>query len=88
MKYSLRSLMIVVLVLPPLLAWGGMPVYRWLTTPKPPRSLNIAKPTTTPPQQATYDPEVYGVRIGYPSEQEWEGMIEEERLRKFRKQSP
>ena len=87
MKYSLRSLMIAVLIGPPLLAWCGMPIYRWLTTPKP-RSLKIAKPTTTPPQQATYDPEVYGVRIGYPSEQEWEEMIEEERLRKFRKQSP
>jgi hypothetical protein len=34
MKYSLRSLMIAVLVLPPLLAWGGMPIYRWLTTRK------------------------------------------------------
>ena len=36
MKYSLRSLMIAVLVLPPLLAWGAMPLYRWLTTPKAP----------------------------------------------------
>jgi hypothetical protein len=36
MKYSLRSLMIVVLVLPPILAWAGMPLYRWLTTPKAP----------------------------------------------------
>jgi len=26
MKYSLRSLMFLVLVLPPLLAWGGMPI--------------------------------------------------------------
>ena len=34
MKYSLRSLMIAVLVLPPLLAWGAVPLYRWLTTPK------------------------------------------------------
>ena len=36
MKYSLRSLMIAVLVLPPLLAWGALPLYRWLTTPKVP----------------------------------------------------
>jgi hypothetical protein len=36
MKYSLRSLMIAVLVLPPMLAWGAMPLYRWLTTPKAP----------------------------------------------------
>ena len=41
MKYSLRSLMIAVLVLPPLLGWGGMPIYRWLTTPKPRNSLSI-----------------------------------------------
>jgi len=26
MKYSLRSLMVAVLVFPPLLAWGGMPI--------------------------------------------------------------
>jgi hypothetical protein len=36
MKYSLRSLLIAVLVLPPLLAWGALPLYRWLTTPKAP----------------------------------------------------
>ena len=33
-KYSLRSLMIVVLVLPPLLAWGALPLYQWLTAPR------------------------------------------------------
>ncbi len=35
MKYSLRSLMIAVLVLPPLLAWGAVPLYRRLMTPEP-----------------------------------------------------
>ena len=35
MKYSLRSLMIVVLIAPPLLAWAAMPLYRWLITPQP-----------------------------------------------------
>ncbi len=33
MKYSLRSLMIAVLVLPPLLAWGWL-LLSWLTTPE------------------------------------------------------
>ena len=46
MKYSLRSLMIAVLVLPPLMAWAALPLFRWLTTPKP---LNITKPITSPP---------------------------------------
>jgi len=34
MKFSLWSLMIVVLVLPPLLGWGAPPLYRWLTAPR------------------------------------------------------
>jgi len=33
MKYSLRNLMIVVIIGPPLLAWGALPLYRWLVTP-------------------------------------------------------
>jgi len=66
--------MIVVLVAPPLLAWGGMPIYRWLTTPKPRSSLSITKPSTTPPtQQGTVDPrEPF---IGYPSEARWKEII-------------
>ena len=35
MKYSLRSLMIAVLVVPPLLAWGAVPLCRWLMTSRP-----------------------------------------------------
>jgi hypothetical protein len=41
MKYSLRSLIIAVLVGPPLLAWGAAPIYRWLMTPKPPGSVRL-----------------------------------------------
>jgi hypothetical protein len=55
-----------------LLAWGGMPVYRWLTTPKPRSSLSITKPST---QQGTVDPrEPF---IGYPSEARWKEIIAE-----------
>ena len=76
MKYSLRSLMIAVLIGPPLLAWCGMPIYRWLTTPKP---LNITKPyTVAPPQLGIYVPDE--VVIGYPSPERWKEILAEERL--------
>jgi len=82
MKYSLRSLMVVVLVGPPLLAWVALPMCRWLMTPKPRSSLSIKKPyTVAPQQQGTYDPEVYpGVTIGYPSSARWEEIMAERRL--------
>ena len=80
MKYSLRSLMIAVLVLPPLLAWGGMPIYRWLATPKP-------EPLSISPLHA-YDPELYGVSIGYPSPEKWEELIAEDRVRKAKAPAP
>ena len=50
--------MIAVLVLPPLLAWGMVPVYRWLTTPKPvsPNTSFIPAGGTTPlPTRAIND---------------------------------
>ena len=35
MKYSLRSLMIVAIAVPPVLAWWALPLFFWLTTPQP-----------------------------------------------------
>jgi hypothetical protein len=43
MKYSLRSLIMVVLVVPPLLAWVALPLHRWLTTPKVPEPTAIIR---------------------------------------------
>jgi hypothetical protein len=71
-------------VLPPLLAWGALPIYRWLTTPKP---LNITKPyTVAPPQPGMYDPNE--VIIGYPSPERWEEIMAEERLRNSSASAP
>ena len=62
MKYSLRSLMIVVIIAPPLLAWAAVPLYRWLTTPKAPETVVIL----TTPQMIVTDvmpPEVERIPI-------------------------
>lgn len=48
MKYSLRSLMVVILVAPPLLAWAALPLYRWLTFPAV-KEPGIATQTNGPP---------------------------------------